>query len=476
MKKPIFIFYLLIFGLNLASQSQPILQIKYSDNSLRLVEGHDKNQSINAYIIINDSTLAILNANENKILYYSLIDGKLIRTLLLQKSGIDFDYVNDMFFILDYSGIQIINAENGFVEKELPLEIPKNCIFTFEKIKHINNKNYILSGDGSTWELDDTGLKKVLPYSWIFSKNVSGTSIRKNENSFSLKFTDDIVGNVEFNYQLSDIGITSKLATVQIIDINSDNIILDLETTYQNELKRYLLWFKRNGEYISKALIPNIYATLIKNQFFAQRDHCMYVLSANDGLYFYKLNTNINAIKLPDGFTEIIFNKSGTYSFSESEATPNIFSKAPQMNQSVQYGVTRTQVYQNAMNYLNLEWEATEENISNTSKSGISLPSWITVGSQKSLPYYWGGTTDWFDFGDLTKQGKIIGVDCSGFVSNCWEIGRSTTYSLQKSSITSKLGYILDCYQNLNLGDVILSTVIFCVIKNINYLCQKTEI
>ena len=70
----------------------------------------------------------------------------------------------------------------------------------------------------------------------------------------------------------------------------------------------------------------------------------------------------------------------------------------------------------------------------------IRTPSWLVVGVNAHVPYKWGGFSTLVQFADGLKNGKYagdintassssyaVGVDCSGFVSRCWQL--SSHYS-----------------------------------------------
>lgn len=108
--------------------------------------------------------------------------------------------------------------------------------------------------------------------------------------------------------------------------------------------------------------------------------------------------------------------------------------------------INRSQVIQNAEAYQTHNWQASSSNIKNDVKCGgkrIRTPNWVKVGSNKSLPYCWGGNTALSSFNARMAEGKCAGdnrtissgygfgaepsctagVDCSGFV--CRSLGRS---------------------------------------------------
>jgi hypothetical protein len=136
---------------------------------------------------------------------------------------------------------------------------------------------------------------------------------------------------------------------------------------------------------------------------------------------------------------------------------------------SVNGQITRAQIINNAVPFTTYTFNATSGNIwskSCSSVGNVKTPSWVTVGSNTSMAYCWGGfsTPASFTAGlthglsagddDCTTNGDgsencSLGVDCSGFVSRCWAL--TTKYS------TSTLPNISTAYSSATLvqpGDI----------------------
>ncbi|MCF7885101.1 MAG: C39 family peptidase [Candidatus Marinimicrobia bacterium] len=137
--------------------------------------------------------------------------------------------------------------------------------------------------------------------------------------------------------------------------------------------------------------------------------------------------------------------------------------------------VSRDKVLEIANNYVRHEWNCTEDNITDgivTAPDGyrIDTPDWIEVGQNQNIPYKWGGFNTITEFDNGIKNGKYAGdtcwvqknegsayargVDCSGFVSRCWQL--STHYSTNSMSNWNKI-YTYSSWDSLKQGDAILS-------------------
>ncbi len=125
--------------------------------------------------------------------------------------------------------------------------------------------------------------------------------------------------------------------------------------------------------------------------------------------------------------------------------------------------LSRTDMMAIAREYIDLEWTATSANITdgieNVGGHLVRTPSWVTVGPKRKIPYKWGGFTSTATFAAGVPAGKkcgddytedvswgdtyCIGVDCSGFVSRCWNTDiKYGTSTLQ--GITTELPSVND--------------------------------
>lgn len=105
--------------------------------------------------------------------------------------------------------------------------------------------------------------------------------------------------------------------------------------------------------------------------------------------------------------------------------------------------------------YVAVQWTATTKNLTNgvvTDSYGnqVRTPDWIKVGQNKQVPYKWGGfeSLEAFLYGieilkyagdNYTDNGgtpSAVGVDCSGFVSRCWNLPRHYATSMMDDGLT----------------------------------------
>lgn len=131
--------------------------------------------------------------------------------------------------------------------------------------------------------------------------------------------------------------------------------------------------------------------------------------------------------------------------------------------------ISRFQMMANAREFVNLQWSASSGNITSGIQqlpdgSYVRTPAWVTVGAKRKVPYKWGGFTSTSTFAagvplnkkcgdDYTESVSwtdlyCIGVDCSGFVSRCWD-----TSQKYGTSTLSQIANQLPSFSLMRRGD-----------------------
>ena len=111
------------------------------------------------------------------------------------------------------------------------------------------------------------------------------------------------------------------------------------------------------------------------------------------------------------------------------------------------HAITRAEVITRAQTYAYHPWYCSADNVTGGDHGCPgSYSSVFTVGDHMGLPYDWGGfmTLDYFDrhiddgygAGSYSSDGSLactVGLDCSGYVSSCWDSGHFSTLSIHNT-------------------------------------------
>jgi len=111
----------------------------------------------------------------------------------------------------------------------------------------------------------------------------------------------------------------------------------------------------------------------------------------------------------------------------------------------IAHGITREEVMVRARAYAYHPWRCTSANL--TASCSSAYKSEYIPGDYMGLPYDWGGYMTLFSFdqqiskgygaGSYSKHGVLActaGLDCSGYVSKCWDAGHWSTSTLHNVS------------------------------------------
>lgn len=121
--------------------------------------------------------------------------------------------------------------------------------------------------------------------------------------------------------------------------------------------------------------------------------------------------------------------------------------------------------------YESLSWTCSADNLTDgvvydDQGYPVRTPSWIVVGDNLKMPYKWGGfeTVEMYLYGiDILKYAgdnytdkccgsdAAVGVDCSGFVSRCWNLPKHYSTSMMDDGLT--LPYL--SWSELEPGDAV---------------------
>ncbi|MCP4574005.1 MAG: hypothetical protein GY838_16725, partial [bacterium] len=135
--------------------------------------------------------------------------------------------------------------------------------------------------------------------------------------------------------------------------------------------------------------------------------------------------------------------------------------------------VTRAQAVANGDSYVLHQWTAAATNLSvgvETAPDGdlVETPDWIVVGTNLQVPYKWGGFDTLAEFdsgiglghfaGDIhtdSSSDYARGVDCSGYVSRCWELTSHYTTRMMDDPAYGPITLPYAAWADIEAGDAI---------------------
>ncbi len=272
----------------------------------------------------------------------------------------------------------------------------------------------------------------------------------------------------------------------------SGRLFLDIDLIIQEvplRVRREVWILNPNGEQVGKITIPPHCFTMTWNDLRLTEEGLLYhMLSSEDGIHVMKWNlfsekSGCCTGEYPEKYQRYLHYNDAI----QSEPEPSQ-KKSPLSNPS--FTVTRSQALATADTYAVHAWTCTASNL--TSAAGVTAPdglliitpTWIEAGSNFRIPYQWGGfsTLTQYDAGLLAGKyagdkytskssgsSYAVGVDCSGFVSRCWNLSShystsmmpniTTAYpswdSLKAGDAIHRVGHVRLAVENLQNGSIL---------------------
>jgi len=442
------------------------------------------NYAYNCFQVLDDGqSVAFLSANEPEILVYDLNKpAHPVQRIQLPEPADEMTFSDGSFYVYTGTLLYKINRLDGRVELTMPMQRPEGQSFVVHQLRTIDSQLLLLTADERTHAVSARGRSIMDEKQWHLSNTLYGRTEKLNENSFRLDLT--LSGRKSSrNVNTAKLGLPGHLGTVTLVGEIDNLICLDIEMAFDQpglDVRRFLVFVSAKGKLVSKVEIPLYYFTYARRDLNFDGSAIYLATSTDKGIYVNRIepkhDINIPAIKgLRYHYNEHLLHEDDPKGGQGAINTPDAGSNC----------VTRTQIYENAYKFRDLQWNATATNIAATCTTSSAkyyrTPTWVTVGGKTSVPYKWGGWTDWATFPGLATQGRkcgsystptngtcltpvydsssdgvIIGDDCSGFVSRCWEL--STKYGTTGfSGICASLGSSTSTtgFNALKLGDIV---------------------
>ncbi|MCX6139176.1 MAG: hypothetical protein NTV54_16970 [Ignavibacteriales bacterium] len=294
-------------------------------------------------------------------------------------------------------------------------------------------------------------------------ENGTHASVRVNGRR-SLTFSSTLGGtNTEFQ-----IPFAGDLGFADLIGIDAQGHVFILVERYLSEIplktRREVLTFTTDGTPLSTLVIPDIKYCCTERDFQIDPDGTLYhLMTTRESVIVFKWRGLTSPAMQP-----IIYPEEYRYSlhyndFVSRENVPGEYSDAPQAL------VNRTTALHIGETYVAHQYTCTNMNIAASKVTGpdgdvVQTPPWLLTGVNCRIPYMWGGFSTLAQFDNGLKAGKYagdintagvsgyaVGVDCSGFVSRCWQL--SSHYS---TSMMPGISTQYSSWEGLKPGDAIL--------------------
>ena len=349
------------------------------------------------------------------------------------------------------SKIKIDNdfSSNGTLENSLTENYsanPEDCNLTLKKSFLSNKENLFVDNGGI---LTNSNNDKIIV------KVISRNELRIDYNISNF--------NKYFDYNNF-----SNLAYAELIGIDSKgNSFLLVETYLQQtplKIKKEIYTISSGGKILSVLEVPAIdYLYMVKDFQIDAAGNLYQLISDKDKITMIKWSglTNYTSAK-------INYPPEYNYELNYNYLTPN---KESVRNFRKTTGVetaSRVSALRIAESYALYKYNCNSNNLAPNDVKGpdgdvVRTPAWLILGENAKIPYMWGGFSTLTQFkeglqigkyaGDINTAGVsnyAVGVDCSGFVSRCW--------NLSYHSSTSDMPYITKQYSSwddLKPGDAI---------------------
>ncbi len=394
--------------------------------------------------------------------------------LRIDNSGIysiaSFDVDNGIVYLSSFTSKSIYKYKGkNYYEQLEPLTLEKDFIAGFDmkdlrlykgasesnlNQNIIYKKNYI---SGNSFLRDNGG-------DIIGSAGEEIKIIVLNKNELTVEFS---LKNIKNRFILS---FPSNLACADLIGIDKMGNYFLLAEKYITEIplniEREVYTISKDGEILSQLVLPNIkYLYTIKDLQIDEDGNLYHLLSHKGKVQIVKWK-NLTAKSQNKYYYSNEFNYK--LHFNKLTPTDEAETQALSVNKSIVSKASRTKALQIAETYVLHQYECKQNNLAMsdvTAPDGdiVRTPNWLIIGSNARIPYKWGGfnTISQFDAGlaigkyagDIVTSGVssyALGVDCSGYVSRCWQLSYHSS-TADMPGITTQYS----SWENLKPGDAI---------------------
>ncbi|MFZ2323383.1 MAG: T9SS type A sorting domain-containing protein [Ignavibacteriaceae bacterium] len=439
-------------------------------------------------ILVLFSLLLFTIQNYSQTIIYEESYNNLPFPLRIDNSGIysiaSFDIENNTIYFSSFNNYKVYEYRNAtYSERTITLSQNKDFLFNFE------TKIPVLKKSNNNSPPDDVyTLKKNFFNGKSILKDAGGNISGSNGEEIKIIVPNRnrliIESNLENANTEIQINYPSNLACADLIGIDTNGNIFIVTEKYLSEIplkvEREVIVLSKTGETLSRLELPSIkYLYTLKDLQIDADGNLYHLISFPEKVEIVKWENltiqNNETLKYPGEFNQEVH-------FNNFVPTNEIITEVPSEKITLS-GTSRTQALKIGETYVLHQYECSSSNLAAsgvTAPDGdvVQTPGWLVVGTNARIPYMWGGFSSLAQFDAGLTNGKYagdintaevssyaVGVDCSGFVSRCWQLSYHSSTS-DMPNITTQYS----SWDDLKPGDAIhkVGHVRLFVARNLN--------
>ncbi len=333
---------------------------------------------------------------------------------------------------------------------------PKDPTEIIERIQPINDRQLLLRYSDGQARVFEPATQKILPLKSAQAADLPANVqlIRKSTGRAQIRLSD----GSQFEVSVSQ----NNLASLRLIGQDSHGrLYINFEFFKQQVpllVERRIMVFNRKGQKLLTLEVPvNNYTQIFRDTYLDPSGKLFQMRSHQTGIEIveWDLTNWFNAQNPPDLRYPDRFWQGLQYNFLiRPDSVQNNLQKVAEFEDYPQ--VIAHDVLTVARNYAELYFNCTADNLTNgivydDQGNPVRTPEWVTVGENQHVPYKWGGFEDieGFLYGlDILKYAgdnytskccgsdAAVGVDCSGFVSRCWNLPKHYSTRMMDDALT----------------------------------------
>ncbi len=447
--------------------TSPFQEVKTFDwktpNGLPYLKDFSGNYSVEVYQQPDKDHYAFLSKSEHAILIFNRITGIKEKQIHLPFSAVDFTASGNLFYVAGLQYLYILDAKGKITDQWF---FGKEIKFV-NNIKTIDNQVYIISPNQKTWSFNNTHTHLTSHDGIILKKDLYGKVIKQGKHQFVLNLTEK--GKESITKTITE---ENLLGTIRILGMSGTLLYVEVQTILNEvplKVERTIRVYQTTNFHInqlSSITLPALYYTYIKHDVVLSDTTLDILISTPEKAKIFQLKS-LEKIKIsqPIYLPPQLYKQSYLYN---NHLLPLGDENENRLKEVKGVPITRQKIINNAEPYATHKWYCNPINIRNYDCGGVHVitPSWVKIGNNTSVAYMWGGFSSLDEFdqgllngvsaGDCDTHGNgagstcAVGVDCSGFVSRAWGLGRKySTRSIPDISTQ------YTSYDQLHPGDVV---------------------